>query len=1365
MNQSQEGGVISINDENDRMRFECPLSLEIMEDPVIAEDGITYEREEIERWISKPRKASPQLIASFTQAQEELAQIASNNDGTPEMQTRHQEAINAVEQIRREIETTETLTSPTTNLKMGEKLIPNTILKDIIENSIFDKEHASTQIQTEEKEVGSTEVQTEEKEVDSTEVQTPESIIDETLTENALEIVDKVSDNIIDEYIGDEMLKTRKSKARDKKKRQKKGKKERDRIEKDKALAEEAIANARNAMASQTINEEKDLFYSVDWEQLMNKIGLTKGGYIDDWSDDIFADFYIIKAQSYAFQYLNRRNGATIKDLMKEGIPHLIHKEAYQIESLRFTPDGRVDKDSIKKEIKDWLENIIEIQERLLKAGMWEDGKRFERFIEEKNTNDSLRKDVDAFKVYKDTERHILNTRTALLSVEMDKKYWGAATKLNNKGEEVGLNIFTAANTTIEQKFQGLFLFWLNCINLTGKMSLQEIQEFVNSMFYRMTVIQMQELNGNLPIEQWNFEMVRRGLRVGYISGAAVIAAWVRILHDFETIKLKNEQILKLSKWWSEIASHVDDGTQKGGVIYVDNENDQDDFYCPITLEVMEEPTLAEDGFSYERENIEDWFRRKKANNEPITSPKTGEVMGDKLFPNTTLKNIIRNTRFDREPTSDVNTQTEEKQLDTTEVQTEEKQVDSTEVQTEEKKVGSIEVQTPKSVVDETLKENALEIVLDRIIDDEILEEEALDKVSDNMIDEYIGDEMLKTRKSKARDKKKRQERARKERKRQEEELRKAKEERIKDATEAMNTGLETNKTVLDEEIAAAKELELKRANRDRDMYTIDWKNLMEQCNLKEDGSLPDELLIDIVIDFYVESAQTELNKYGDKDGNFVVDSEDKESKFEVTLIADDALQLENLQVGNDGIVKKELIEKELREWHDHIGQEIEDNNDQFQLLASKMEKLRKKNQLTDESLDVLKTEAKKHPESLEKLLITDKHIRNLHKMNISQEKETEYWGAEKRLVPNGYMVRGMVNKSNSLKEIFNDVFTFWVNIQPMIDQMNNEKLEELARSDFYLNTTIKKVYPLTSSLPISQWNFDMVVRGLRVGSICASAMICAWISRLALHKKGSAEYNEEIQKIGQYHAMITHSYNGVKDKKEELLGMVKEQGDLIDKEAEALSIEKKIYELEKESKSNLSISKKYEKRASNLSSDIVWFDMYQAKIRKLLDKVEKSSLSKEDDDWLSKQLSLRDSAQYQNLYKEIFNKKIPHTTLIAYLKIHNEDVTLDKCLTQDECEKIYSDLDMLKFVENMTPQRRERLIGLGINPENMIKSTREVGFKETVNELKNEMESYMLENHGRKPSTDETILWANTLYNALTKNADKEKGTEESKR
>ena len=139
-------------------------------------------------------------------------------------------------------------------------------------------------------------------------------------------------------------------------------------------------------------------------------------------------------------------------------------------------------------------------------------------------------------------------------------------------------------------------------------------------------------------------------------------------------------------------------------------------------------------------------------------------------------------------------------------------------------------------------------------------------------------------------------------------------------------------------------------------------------------------------------------------------------------------------------------------------------------------------------------------------------------------------------------MARGMVNKSTPLKEIFNDVYTFWVNIKPMIDQMNNEKLEELARSDFYLNTT-QKVYPLTGSLPISEWNFDMAVRGLRRFMCKISHDMRGLVDYIT--QKGSAEYNEEIQKLAKYHAMITEALNGVKDKKEELLNMVKEQGDL----------------------------------------------------------------------------------------------------------------------------------------------------------------------------------------------------------------------------
>ena len=37
----------------------CPLSLEIFQDPVIAADGHSYERREIEAWFSRGKRTSP----------------------------------------------------------------------------------------------------------------------------------------------------------------------------------------------------------------------------------------------------------------------------------------------------------------------------------------------------------------------------------------------------------------------------------------------------------------------------------------------------------------------------------------------------------------------------------------------------------------------------------------------------------------------------------------------------------------------------------------------------------------------------------------------------------------------------------------------------------------------------------------------------------------------------------------------------------------------------------------------------------------------------------------------------------------------------------------------------------------------------------------------------------------------------------------------------------------------------------------------------------------------------------------------------------------------------------------------------------
>lgn len=60
------------------------------------------------------------------------------------------------------------------------------------------------------------------------------------------------------------------------------------------------------------------------------------------------------------------------------------------------------------------------------------------------------------------------------------------------------------------------------------------------------------------------------------------------------------------------------------------------EFYCPITMELMTDPVIASDGFSYEREAIESWLRQKQL------SPMTNEPLKNKdLLPNRQLKKLI----------------------------------------------------------------------------------------------------------------------------------------------------------------------------------------------------------------------------------------------------------------------------------------------------------------------------------------------------------------------------------------------------------------------------------------------------------------------------------------------------------------------------------------------------------------------------------------------------------------------------------------------------------------------------------------------------------------------------------------------------
>lgn len=57
--------------------------------------------------------------------------------------------------------------------------------------------------------------------------------------------------------------------------------------------------------------------------------------------------------------------------------------------------------------------------------------------------------------------------------------------------------------------------------------------------------------------------------------------------------------------------------------------------YCPITMEIMEDPVLAPDGMTYERSSIERWLQ------DHDTSPLTNEKIEKTIFPNISVRKMI----------------------------------------------------------------------------------------------------------------------------------------------------------------------------------------------------------------------------------------------------------------------------------------------------------------------------------------------------------------------------------------------------------------------------------------------------------------------------------------------------------------------------------------------------------------------------------------------------------------------------------------------------------------------------------------------------------------------------------------------------
>lgn len=68
----------------------------------------------------------------------------------------------------------------------------------------------------------------------------------------------------------------------------------------------------------------------------------------------------------------------------------------------------------------------------------------------------------------------------------------------------------------------------------------------------------------------------------------------------------------------------------------------REEYCCPLTLQLFEDPVVAADGHTYDREAIEQWFDRCHAKGQPYTSPLTNARLDTRtVYPNHTLRMVL----------------------------------------------------------------------------------------------------------------------------------------------------------------------------------------------------------------------------------------------------------------------------------------------------------------------------------------------------------------------------------------------------------------------------------------------------------------------------------------------------------------------------------------------------------------------------------------------------------------------------------------------------------------------------------------------------------------------------------------------------
>lgn len=129
------------------------------------------------------------------------------------------------------------------------------------------------------------------------------------------------------------------------------------------------------------------------------------------------------------------------------------------------------------------------------------------------------------------------------------------------------------------------------------------------------------------------------------------VLAWLReegleaVTDAFKSNNIDGEELLSLSKETLSSDLHIESLGLRSKVMKKIEElkmvpvsnGTPDEFLCPITREIMKDPVIAADGYSYEREAIESWINTKNR-----TSPMTNLPLQTTLLtPNRTLKMAI----------------------------------------------------------------------------------------------------------------------------------------------------------------------------------------------------------------------------------------------------------------------------------------------------------------------------------------------------------------------------------------------------------------------------------------------------------------------------------------------------------------------------------------------------------------------------------------------------------------------------------------------------------------------------------------------------------------------------------------------------